>query len=340
MKAVLLESPREALVRDLPVPTLEPGDLLVEMRVCGLCGSDLEKIQGEYTAALPVIGHEAVGVVTAVGPDVASVEVDTRVFPHHHVPCYDCVYCRAGSETMCSDYRKWHLDPGGFSELFRVPKWIVDHGGVLTLPDSVSFEEGSFVEPLACCVRALNRMGVPKGGEVLIAGAGPMGLMILQLLLLRGAGGVVVSEPSPYRLEFAEGAGAEAVVNPLEEDVVEMAQRLTDGRGVDLAVVATGSPQALREAVRAVRRGGKVGLVGIPEANATLDGVSELVTREVSIVSSNAATEEETREALKLIVEGRVDVSSLVTHRVPLSRFSQAVKLAQRAESMKVLVVP
>ncbi len=313
---------------------------MVEMRACGLCGSDLEKIQGEYTAAPPVIGHEAVGVISATGSGVTGVEVDERVFPHHHVPCYDCVYCRGGSETMCSDYRRWHLDPGGFSEFFRVPRWIVDHGGVLTLPDSMSFEEGSFVEPLACCVRALNRMGVPKGGVVLIAGAGPMGLMILQLLLLRGAGGVIVSEPSPYRLEFAEGTGAESVINPLEEDVVERAKRLTDGRGVDLAVVATGSPQALSEAVRSVRRGGKVGLVGIPQVNSTLRGVSELVTREVSIISSNAATEEETRKALKLIDEGRVDVSSLVTHQVPLARFSEAVELAQRAESVKVLVVP
>ncbi len=340
MKAVSLAGAGDARVEEVPRPTVGPGELLVEMRACGLCGSDLEKIQGEYTAAPPILGHEAVGVVAEVGEAAAGFGVGERVFPHHHVPCYDCHYCRRGSETMCAQYRRWHLDPGGFAEFFRVPRWNVEHGGVLPLPDGMSFEEGTFIEPLACCVRALDRLGVEVGDVVLVAGAGPMGLLLLQLLLLREAARVVVSEVSPPRLHVADRLGAHALLNPGEVDVVREVLRLTEGRGADAAVVATGSPRALDQAVAAVRRGGKVGLVGIPEAGVPLADVSRLVTREVSLVSSNAATERETRHALKLVEEERVDVASLVTHKVPLAEFPRAVKLAQTAEAVKVLLVP
>lgn len=327
-------------MEEVPRPSAGAGELLVEMKACGLCGSDLEKMEGEYTAAPPVLGHEAVGVVVDVGAEAAGFEVGQRVFPHHHVPCYDCHYCRRGSETMCAQYRRWHLDPGGFAEFFRVPRWNVERGGVLPLPDSLSFDEGTFIEPLACCIRALDRLGVREEDLALVAGAGPMGLLLQQLLPAWGASRVVVSEMSPTRLEVAGRLGAYALLNPREDDVVKEALRLTEGRGVDLAVVATGSPRALEQALAAVRRGGKVALVGIPEVGAPLDDVSRLVTREVSLISSNAATEKETRHALELLRKGRVDVASLVTHRVPLESFSRAVELARTAEAVKVLVTP
>ncbi len=340
MRAVVLTALGDPSVEDIPVPSIERGELLVEMKACGLCGSDLEKIQGEYTAAPPVLGHEAVGVIAEVGRGLEGFETGDRIFPHHHVPCNECEYCRTGSETMCPSYRKWHLDPGGFSEFFRVPRWNVDHGGVLALPDSMSFEEGSFIEPLACCIRALDRLGVPEGSSALVAGAGPMGLLILQLLPQWGAGRVMVSEVSPHRLEFASLVGAEAAVNPTEEDVVERVRGLTEGRGADLAVVASGSPKALIQAIRSVRSGGRIGIVGIPEESASLEGVSQLVTREISLISSNAATEKETKRALELIGQGRVDVKSMITHKIPLDDFARAVELARRAESIKVLLVP
>ncbi|MCJ2520397.1 MAG: alcohol dehydrogenase catalytic domain-containing protein [Candidatus Thermoplasmatota archaeon] len=340
MRTVLLEGRGKVFIRDVSTPSPEPGDLLVEMRACGLCGSDLEKIQGVYTAAPPILGHEAVGVIAEVGQGAEGFEVGDRVFPHHHVPCYECVYCRRGSQTMCPEYRRWHLDPGGFSECFRVPRWNVSHGGVLILPETMSFQEGSFIEPLACCIRALDRLGVPEGSDVLIVGAGPMGLLLLQLLGHWGAGQVMVSEVSPYRLEAATRLGAQAAVNPLEVDVTQEVRRLTDRRGADLAIVASGSPKALSQAIHSVRRGGKVGLVGIPDEGSSLSGVSDLVTREISLISSNAATEMETRRALELISEGVVDVQSMVTHRVHLKEFPKAIELARKAESIKVVVVP
>lgn len=313
---------------------------MVEMKACGLCGSDLEKIQGEYTAAPPILGHEAVGVISARGEDVEELGVGDRIFPHHHVPCYDCDYCRSGSETMCLDYRRHHLDPGGFAEFFRVPSWIVRHGGVLALPESMTFDEGAFIEPLACCIRALDRLHVDEGSDILVAGGGPMGLLFAQLLPHYGANRVIVSEVSPYRLEFADRLGADAVINPLELDVPEEVHRLTGRRGVDIAVLATGNPKALHQSVQSVRAGGRVGLVGIPEVGTALEDVDALVTQEVSLISSNAATERETRRALQMICEGSVQVEPLVTHRVPLAEFPQAVEVARKAESMKVIVTP
>lgn len=339
MKSVSLTAPGRVEVVEMDSPSLSPGDLLVEMRACGVCGSDLEKVQGEYTAAPPVIGHEAVGVVREVGAGVEDWAAGDRVFPHHHVPCYGCAYCRAGSETMCPHYRAHYLDPSGFAEYFRVPGWNVRHGGVLALPESLPDVEASFIEPLACSIRAVDRFDPPEGATVLVAGAGPMGLLILKLLPHYGVDEVLASEVSPLRRDHARRLGAIAV-DPRDEPPKEAVGRRTDGRGVDLSIVATGNPKALLQALDAVRDGGTVGLLGIPKAGASLPRASDLVTREVSVVSSNAATERETRLALEMIHEGAVEVASLVSDRVPLEEFPRALEKAASGSSLKVVVVP
>ncbi len=327
-------------VKEVPVPSLKRGDLLVEMRACGLCGSDLEKLSGEYTAAPPVLGHEAVGVVTDVGDEVEGLAPGDRVFPHHHVSCRICAYCRAGSPTMCPDYRKYHLDPGGFAEFFRVPAWNVSGGGVLPLPDGMDFDVASFIEPLACIIRAVGRLGIQEGETALIVGGGPMGMLLLDLLPPLRVGGRFVSEPSPFRRKMAEAHGADAVLDPREVDLPAEVRGLTDGRGADVVFLASGSPAALESALESVRPGGRVGLVGIPESGARVKDAAALVTREVSLISSNAATEVETALALAILDAGQVGVADLVTHRVPLSDLHRGVELARTAEAMKVLVVP
>ncbi|MEE9164355.1 MAG: alcohol dehydrogenase catalytic domain-containing protein [Thermoplasmata archaeon] len=339
MRSVLLDSRGRAAVRDGPVPALQGGDILVDMKACGVCGSDLEKIRGGYTAAPPVLGHEAVGVVREVGEGVQGIREGDRVFPHHHVPCYACAFCAAGSETMCSDYRRRHLEPGGFSDTFRVPAWNVERGGVLALPQALSFEQGTFIEPLACCIRALNRFQVPRGGTVLIAGAGPMGLLTLQLLPFYGVERVLVSEVSPYRTRHAKRLGARTV-DPRAEDLGQVVRRESEGRGVDLAVVASSSPKALMQALESTRDGGTLGLLGIPEAGASLPEVSRFLTRELSLVSSNAATERETQRAVEMLSEGAIEVASLVTHRVGLEEILKGLDLAEKAEALKVVVMP
>ncbi len=340
MKAALLRTPGGVAVVEVPRPEAGPGEIVVAMRACGLCGSDLEKIRGAYTAAPPVIGHEAVGVVESVGEGVRALRRGMRVFPHHHVACGRCAVCRGGSPTMCPHYRATNLEPGGFAESFRVPRWNVAHRGVLRLPPSVDFERGSFIEPLACAIRALGRAPATIR-SALVLGAGPMGLLSLQLLGLRGVEPVLVSEVSAVRAERARELGAAMVWDPKTDDVVAATRKETKGDGVDLALVATGHVPAISQALRALRPGGTAVLLGVPEAGGRL-GIdpSEFVTREVSLVPSNAATEVETRRALDLIARRKVDVARLVTHRFPIGGFAEAVEVARRAECVKAIITP
>ena len=344
MKSVVLArglggKPKVEVV-ELGQPTAGSGEIVVAMKACGLCGTDLEKIRGEYTASMPVIGHEAVGVVSSVGERVEGHNVGDRVFPHHHVPCYECELCKAGSETMCEKYRTSNIVPGGFSDYFRVPEWNVSKGGVLRLPDSVPFEAASLIEPLACCVRALRRCKVMPGDSVLVVGAGPVGMSHALVLEQMGAK-VMLSDVSEARLDFAAEAGFATVLNAAKEDVPSRVTSETGGLGADVAIVATGSKQAIVQGLRSIRKGGKVCLFGVPTKGSVLDyDVSELYNSEQQIITSYAATEDDTKEALRIISSNTSDFGRLVTHRFPLSRFSEAVEVASSARSMKVVLTP
>ncbi len=327
-----------AVVSELPVPSVSSGELVVKMGACGLCGTDIEKILGHYTAAMPVLGHEAVGVVSAVGEGVAGVKEGDRVFPHHHVPCHDCYFCTHGSETMCKDYRTSNIDPGGFSEFFRVPAWNVRRGGVLKLPDGLRFEEASLIEPVACCIRAQDKCGVEAEESVLIVGAGPVG-MVHSLLLRSTKAKVMVSDVSEGRLKFAERAKVGLVLDARGEDVPQAVRKNTDGRGADLVIAASGSRNAIVQALQSARKGGRVCLFGLPPKGSVLDyDVSDVFNSEVSIVTSYGATERETRKALEVISRHPADFGSLITDRFPIEGFQDAVATASSGRGMKVVL--
>jgi L-iditol 2-dehydrogenase len=328
-----------AEVAEVPVPPVGQGELLVEMKACGLCGTDIEKLRGEYTAAMPVLGHEAVGVVAKAGVD-SGFRVGDRVFPHHHVSCNECYYCRRGSETMCGNYKTSNLDPGGFSQYFRVPKWNVSHGGVLTLPQSLGFDEGSLIEPVACCLRALDRCEVQSDDSVLVVGAGPVGLTHSLLLRSRGAK-VMISDISENRLRFAEERKAGVIINASKGDVPVEVRERTDGRGADLAIAASGSQKAILQALRSVRKGGKVCMFGVPPRGSVLDyDISDPYNSEVSILPSYGASDKDAANALRLIAGHTVDFASLITHRFKIEEFGRAVETAAGGLGMKVIITP
>jgi len=320
------------------VPVPGPGELVVRMEACGFCGTDLEKMRGEYTASMPLLGHEAVGVVSAVGKGVSSFKRGDRVFPHHHVPCYECYICKAGDDTMCDMYRKSNIHPGGFSEYFRVPEWNVSKGAVLPLPDGVTFDQGALIEPVACCLRAVRRYA--KTGETaLVAGAGPVGMMHAILLEPMGVK-LLVSDISAPRLEFAEKMGLGLVLDASRDDVPARLRAETQGRGADLALVASGSKAAIMQALKSVRRGGRVCLFGVPSKGSVLGyDISELYNAGQHIVTSYGADDAETRAALEVIASNP-RFERLVTHRFPLSRFDEAVEAAAGGEAMKVVLTP
>lgn len=343
MKSIVLRSQGDTGglkpdLAEMEVPSPGRGELVVRMEACGLCGTDLEKMRGEYTASMPVLGHEAAGVISDVGDGVTSFRVGDRVFPHHHVPCYDCYVCKAGDDTMCAMYRKSNILPGGFSEYFRVPEWNVTKGGVLSLPNEVTFEEGALVEPTACCLRGIRKHA--KAGEtVLVVGAGPVGLMhalLLEPMEVR----VVISDIIRSRLEFAERIHLGLVLDASKDDVPGRLRGETQGRGADLAIVASGSKQAILQALGSIRKGGRVCLFGVPPKGSVLEyDISELYNSGQQVVTSYGADDVDTKAALGIIASNP-DFARLVTHRFPLSKFNEAVAAASEGEAMKVVVTP
>lgn len=326
----------KVILREMEIPKLSEGDILVKMKACGLCGTDVEKICGQYTASQPIIGHEPTGIIEDSRAE--GYKKGERVFAHHHVPCYECYYCKKGSPTMCPYYRKTNIEPGGFSEYFRVPAWNVERGGVLKLPDNVSFDEGSFIEPLATVVRGQRRVKIDEGDTVLVVGAGPMGLLHVMTAKRNKAKQVVISDVSDFRVEFASTI-ADYSLNSTKVKVQEEVRKLTDGRGADVAIIASGAPRAILDGLRSVRKGGRVLLFGVPFKGTVLDyDVSDLLNNEISVISSNAAVEEDTREALKMLENREVNVEKLVTHHFPLDQFEDAVRISKEGKTIKAVI--
>src|SRR5437773_6594120 len=181
MKAAYVDGPSNVVIKNVEKPQIGNGDILVRMRACGICGSDLEKIYGQYSQPSMKLGHEPAGIISQIGSSVNNFKKGDRVFVHHHVPCYSCHFCLHGNETMCQKYSETNLLPCGLAEEFVVPEWNVSHGGVIKIPDVMSFDEAAMIEPLACCIRAWNKIQIKKGDSVAIFGAGPTGMMHVML---------------------------------------------------------------------------------------------------------------------------------------------------------------
>ena len=340
LKAVFVRGQNTVSVDDIDNPELTgEGDVLVKMRACGLCGSDLEKVYGQYGMASGMLGHEPAGEIARVGGSVKDFEIGDRVFIHHHVACNSCHYCLHGDHTMCNAYQASNIYPCGLSEQFLVPEWNVSRGGLIRLPETVTFDEASLIEPLACCIRALNKCKFQKGDDVAVIGAGPAGMMHARLAEAFGAGKIFVVDINKFRLDFAARYSNLRALNAVENPT-QIIKEETQGRGVDLCVVATGSTKALIQSFEITRRGGKVLLFGVPPKGTEFPcDVGRLYSHEHSIIPSYAASEVETNQALKLIENKRTNLVALITHRFDISDAAHAVKCAHEAkDAMKVIV--
>ncbi len=310
---------REVLTQVDPEPAAGPGEVVCRVLACGVCGSDIS----DYWVApkLPVVlGHELTGEVVEVGPGVAGLAVGDRVVVHHHAPCGECRRCRRGHETLCESFRTTNIDPGGFAERVRIPAELV--GELLSL-DGLDAERGTFVEPLGCVLRALDRARLRAGDSVLVIGAGTSGLLAIAAAHARGVEAVWVREPRADRLERALALGAERHGNEL----------------VDVAFLATGAPAALDDAFGVVAPGGVLCLYAPPGGELTLDGLS-LYRREVDVVASYSAGPRDMLAALALLRSGAVDPLPWVTHRVGLEETGRALDMVRSGEAVKALVLP
>jgi L-iditol 2-dehydrogenase len=309
-------------IEQAPDPEPGPGEVVCAVEACGVCASD---VTDWYIAArLPaVLGHELVGTITAVGADASAPPLGTRVAIHHHTPCGECRRCRRGHETLCERFRSTRLDPGGFAERVRVSPELTAE--LLELPDRLDTTAGTFIEPLACVLRAQDRAGLAPGDALLVVGAGVNGLLQIAAAHARGVEAVWVREPRPERLELAERWGAEHHGNEL----------------VDVAIVCTPKPDAIAAAADALAPGGTLCLYAPPAPGAPVpvDG-SELFLRELAVTASYSAGPVDMRAALELIAHGRIDPTPLVSHRLPLDETAKALDLQRSATALKVVVEP
>ncbi|RLI10003.1 hypothetical protein DRO33_06045, partial [Candidatus Bathyarchaeota archaeon] len=331
MKVAVYYGPNDIRLEERPRPEVGPRDILVEMRACGICGSDLMDWYLAPRAPL-VLGHEPTGVVVEVGREVEGFSEGDRVFAHHHVSCMTCRFCRRGQFTLCPRFRQTHLDPGGFSEFFRVPEpnLALD---TFKLPNRLSYEEGTLIEPLACCLRAVRKARVGLGDRVAVVGAGPSGLMIAFLSKLAGATLVAVSDLVPYRLRAARAFGADLVVDAGREELSEAVKAETDGLGADVVFVTAPSLAALEAGARALRRGGTL-LIFAPTAPEVgwVVRPNSIFFDEITITASYSTTHIETRDALSILVAHRKVLGRLITHRFGLEQIAEAFRLAKESK--------
>jgi L-iditol 2-dehydrogenase len=331
MRAAVHAGIREIRLVDRPTPGIGPGELLLRVRGCGLCGSDLARLRGPAPAPA-VFGHEVVGEVAAAGEGAPDFRPGERVVAAHHVPCFACHYCRRGSPSMCRAFKTSNLDPGGFAEYVRVPSENVRHATFRIpagLPDAVA----AFTEPLACCVRAIRRASIEPGDAVVVAGLGAMGCLLVQLARRRG-GRVVGVDPLAARRQLGGALGAEAVV--ASEALPAVLADVSGGRGADVVILTTSAPGVLREALGWVRDGGTVHLF-VGDGEEPLP-VGALYRRELTLGATYSSSPADLAEAFDLIRSGAIRVAELCSHRVPLERLPEAVQLMERREALKVFV--
>jgi L-iditol 2-dehydrogenase len=339
MKAAVYYDQQDIRIEEVPKPRIREDEVLVEMKACGICGSDLMDWYLKTRAPL-VLGHEPSGIVVEKGGRVEGFDLGDRVFVHHHVACLKCHYCLHGDYTLCEQFHRTNIEPGGLAEYFRVP--VVNlQMDTLKLPTKMAFEEATFIEPVGCCVRAIEKCGIQKEDSVAVIGAGVTGLIHTALSKIYGASRTVVSDLIDFRLTYAKKFGADVTVNPKNENLSDVVKAETEGRGVDLAIVTAPSLEAYKAGIDACRKGGKL-CVFAPTDPGKYMRISpkDLFFSEIQIIPSYSTSHIETKKAFQLITLGKINVKQLITHRFRLEETAKAFKTAlESKESLKVIVM-
>lgn len=339
MKAAAYYSQQDIRIEETPTPEIGEDEVLVEMKACGICGSDLMDWYLKRRAPL-VLGHEPTGIITEAGSKVKQFNVGDRVFVHHHVACLTCHYCKHGDYTLCKQFHETHIDPGGLAEYFRVPAPNLQID-TLEIPETLSFEEATLIEPVGCCIRAFNKSSIQPEDTVVIIGAGATGIIHTVLSKIFGASKTIVSDLIDYRLQMARKFGADVIVNPKNENLKAVVNAETDGIGADLVVVTAPSLEAYKSGLSICRKGGKLCVFAPTSPEKYLQiNPKELFFSEIQIIPSYSTSHLETRKALELMKTGRLKVKQLITHRFRLADAAKAFKTALEVkESLKIIVL-
>lgn len=348
MKAQVFRGVNQLSYEEIPLPALEPDEVLVQVQVVGLCQSDIKKIRYPLYEPPRIFGHETAGVISAVGSDVKNWQPGQRVAVMHHIPCMRCAYCMNENYSMCETYKNitttagFAPSGGGFAEFVKVPGHIVCNGGLIPIPDDISFEEASFVEPTNCCLKAVKKAQIAPGQTVLITGAGPIGLMFIMLVKLFG-GKAIATDLLGSRIEKALNVGAEAAFDARDPDLPAKIHSLTDGLGVDVSLLAVPSDKAFFQALDCTRKGGKILFFAeFPDQVEIPINPNILYRREIDLMGSYSSSYKLQNLSADIVFNRRIDVKTLISDRYQLQDLSAAVDraTAPTPDTYKILIYP
>lgn len=348
MKAQVFRGVNNLQYEEIPIPELAEDEVLVQVKVVGLCQSDIKKIKYPLYEPPRIFGHETAGTICQIGAAVEGWQVGDRVVVMHHIPCMNCGYCETGSYSMCETYKNitttagFAPSGGGFAEYVKVPGHIVRQGGLIPIPNHITFEQASFVEPTNCCLKAVKKAQIRTGQTVLITGAGPIGLMFVMLVNHFGAK-AIVTDLIPARLEKALAVGALAAFDARDRDLTHKVQDLTQGYGVDVSLLAVPSEKAFFQALDCTRKGGKILFFAeFPDEVEIPLNPNLLYRREIDLMGSYSSAFPLQALSAELVFENKIDVNALISDRYPLSELANAVEQAIQPtpETYKILLYP
>ena len=340
MKAAVLYRVRDLRLEDVMTPKIKDDEVLIRIHATGICGTDIHIYRGEWKTRMPIIlGHEFSGVIAEIGRDVSNLNVNDPVVAEPNIPCGSCYFCRMSERNyFCENLQAVGVTiNGAFAEYVKIKA-----ANVYRLPKDLSLEEAALIEPLACCIRGVDQAGIRIGDTVAIIGAGPIGLILLQLAKLAGASMLIQTDMEDARLKMARKLGADYVINITEEDPVEAIKRLTNGYGTDVAIEAVGSPKAITQAMRATRRGGRLNIFGVSPQDAVWEVKPfELYDKELTITTSYRSPFTFQR-AVKIVSSRKVKLKPLISHVFRLEEIQRAFEVAEKRleDAVKVLVKP
>jgi L-iditol 2-dehydrogenase len=349
MRAAVYRGVNDVRVETVPVPEIGPGEVLMRIHTCGVCGTDLKKIHTGSHAAPRIFGHEMAGDIAAIGAGVQGWNVGDRVMAFHHIPCGDCYYCRKKTFAQCELYKRvgctagFEPSGGGFAEYIRVMSWIVERG-LVRVPEHVPFEQAAWIEPVNTCFKAIRNLHLAADETVLVIGQGPIGILLASLARQAGAT-VLTSDLYPSRHAVAAQFGLNHPIHAGEEDVIAVTKKHTKNRGADVVVVAVGGNSLIRPAMDAARPGGKVLLFAATQHSESTIDPAVVCMDEKTLMGSYSGSIEFQAEVAQLVLDGGhngFDLTRLISHRFPLEQAAEAIAFASepKADSMKIMIHP
>ena len=347
MQAAVYRGVDEVRLETVPVPQIGAGEILIRVHTCGICGTDLKKIATGSHSAPRIFGHETTGVIAQVGDGITKFQRGDRVMVFHHIPCGDCFYCRHKVFAQCPTYKNvgatagFEASGGGFSEYVRVMDWIVTRNGVVRIPDGVSFEQASFIEPVNTCMKGIETLRLTPGETVLVIGQGPIGI-ILAVLARRQGARVITSDLFPQRHTIARAFDLDQSIDASTSDTVKIVKKCTEGRGADAAILAVAGTALIQPTLDATRPGGRVLLFAQTQHGEAAIDPAAVCVDEKSLLGSYSASVDLQEESARFVLDREMDLERLISHRFPLSEAVEALRLAAhpKPDSMKIVIQP